>query len=277
MEIIDVGLEFNDNYEERNIDSITRIILHHTGVSVEQDVETIHNYHKNTRGYAGIGYHFYVRKEGSIYKGRPIEWVGAHAYGNNYDSIGVCAEGNFYEEDMSDAQKNALNELLPYLKQTYGIDVVQAHRDVDSTSCPGDNYPFDEIANSTGGDAPLKCKVHIQDEGWTDWIDAGNIAGTVGQAKRLEAIILDSKDIELKYRAHVENIGWQDWVEKGQVAGTTNQALRLEALEIDSSVPLKVSEHLENVGWMPASTGCHVRVGTEGKALRLEAIKIELA
>lgn len=153
MEIIDVGLEFNDNYDERSIESINRIILHHTGVTVEQSVEVIHNYHKS-RGYAGIGYHFYVRKDGSIYKGRPIEWVGAHAYGNNSDSIGVCAEGNFNEEDMSNEQKASLKELVAYLKNEYGIDLVQAHRDVDSTSCPGENYPFDEIANVEPGPGP---------------------------------------------------------------------------------------------------------------------------
>ena len=124
---------------------------------------------------------------------------------------------------------------------------------------------------------PLKCKVHLQDIGWTDWINIGDIAGTTGEGRRIEAIIFDSSNIDLKYRAHVENIGWQEWVNKGEIAGTTGQGLKVEALEIQSSVPLKVSEHVENIGWMPASTGTNIKVGTEGKSLRLEAIKIELA
>lgn len=148
MEIIKTNLQFNSNYTTRAITDIKRIILHHSGVSVLQSVETIHNFHKNTRKFAGIGYNFYVRKDGSIYEGRPLDWVGAHAYANNRDSIGICAEGDFENETMNDMQKNALKELVSYLKAEYHISKVQAHRDVDNTDCPGVNYPFDEIANS---------------------------------------------------------------------------------------------------------------------------------
>lgn len=146
MNIIETNLQFNSNMTKRNV-AIKRIILHHSGVSVLQSVETIHNYHKNTRGYAGIGYHFYVRKDGGIYRGRPIEYVGAHAYGANSDSIGICAEGNFDEEAMNDIQKNSIKELVASLKNEYNISLVQGHRDTIATSCPGANYPFDEIVN----------------------------------------------------------------------------------------------------------------------------------
>ncbi|EKC77056.1 protein containing N-acetylmuramoyl-L-alanine amidase, family 2 domain protein, partial [human gut metagenome] len=40
-------------------------------------------------GWAGAGYHFLVRKDGTIYRLRPEDKVGAHAYGSNYNSIGV--------------------------------------------------------------------------------------------------------------------------------------------------------------------------------------------
>ena len=55
---------------------------------------------------------------------------------------------------MPEAQKNSLKELVSYLKNKYGISKVQAHRDVCATSCPGENYPFEEIANavSTGNE-----------------------------------------------------------------------------------------------------------------------------
>ena len=145
MNIIDVGLEFGSNMTLRNVNSIKRIILHHTGVTVLQSVETIHNYHKNTNGWAGIGYHFYVRKDGSIYKGRPLEYLGAHASGSNSDSIGICSEGNFEVEQMPEAQKNSLTELINYLIENYSIEKIQAHKDVNSTSCPGANFPVDEM------------------------------------------------------------------------------------------------------------------------------------
>ena len=50
------------------------------------------------------------------------------------------------EEDMPEAQKKAGQELVAYLKNKYGISTVQAHRDVCVTSCPGNKFPFNEIA-----------------------------------------------------------------------------------------------------------------------------------
>lgn len=145
MNIIKTNLEFNSNKTKRNIEDIKRIILHNSGVTVLQSIETIHYYHKNTRRYAGIGYHFYVRKDGTIYEGRPVEYIGAHAGGNNSDSIGVCFEGNFNEETMPEIQKEAGKWLVAYLKEQYNANIVQAHRDVNKTDCPGANFPFDEI------------------------------------------------------------------------------------------------------------------------------------
>ena len=133
MNIIERNLKFNSMDTRK---STTRIILHHSGVSVLQTVETIHNYHKNSCGYAGIGYHFYVRKDGTVYRGRPEDKVGAHAYGANSDSIGICAEGDFNTEIMSEIQKNAIKELVVYLKERYKINTVLGHRDTIATSCP---------------------------------------------------------------------------------------------------------------------------------------------
>lgn len=123
----------------------------------------------------------------------------------------------------------------------------------------------------------IRYKAHIQNLGWSNWTDAGTPAGTTGESLQMEAIIIEAPNIQMKYRAHVQDIGWMDFVNQGEVAGTTGQGKRLEALEIQSSVPLKVSEHIEGIGWLPASVGYNVKVGTEGKSLRMEAIKIELA
>lgn len=142
MEIIETNLQFNSNKTIRDLSTIKRIILHHSGVTVLQTVETIHNYHKNTRKYAGIGYHFYVKKNGNIYRGRPLEYVGAHAYNHNADSIGICAEGDFNSETMSDTQKNAIIELVAYLKGIYNISSVQGHKEVCNTSCPRRKFPY---------------------------------------------------------------------------------------------------------------------------------------
>lgn len=122
-----------------------RIILHHADAS-SCTVEDIDRWHK-AKGWCKIGYHFFVDKQGNIYRGREENAVGSHAYASNYNSIGICAEGKYMEETMPEAQKNALKELVAYLKEKYGITKVQAHRDVCATSCPGKNYPFTEIAS----------------------------------------------------------------------------------------------------------------------------------
>lgn len=170
MNIIETNLKFNSMDTRK---TTKRIILHHSGVSVLQSVEVIHNYHKNIQGYAGIGYHFYVRKDGSIYRGRPEDKVGAHAYGANSDSIGICAEGDFNTEIMSEVQKNAIKELVAYLKEKYNVSTVIGHRDTIATSCPGKNYPFNEIVNS---------KVEVQVQETKSIIDLANevIAGKYG-------------------------------------------------------------------------------------------------
>ena len=65
-----------------------------------------------------------------------------------------------------------------------------------------------------------------------------------------------------------------DWKKSGEVCGTTGQSLRLEAIEIKANKLLEAQEHIEQVGWMPVSTGTEIHIGTVGKALRLEAFRI---
>lgn len=143
MNIIETNLEFKDMSTRK---STERIILHHADAK-NCSAEDIHRWHLNN-GWSGAGYHFLVKKDGKVYRLRPEDKVGAHAYGANYDSLAICFEGDYMEEDMPEAQKEAGKELVAYLKNKYNITTVQAHRDVCATSCPGDKFPFNEISNS---------------------------------------------------------------------------------------------------------------------------------
>ena len=143
MVINDANLTFGEMAKRTKT---TLLVLHHAAGN--GPVEQIHGYHKNTKGWAGIGYHFYIRKDGSVWRGRPEDTVGAHTLNYNSVSIGVCFEGNFENEQMSDAQKNAGRELVAYLKEKYpSVAEVKRHGDLRATDCPGKNFPFDEIAN----------------------------------------------------------------------------------------------------------------------------------
>lgn len=141
MTIIDRNLTFHNNHADRG-GAPTGIVLHHAAAN--GSVESIHEYHQNHNGWAGIGYHFYVRKDGGVYRGRPEEWLGAHTVGHN-DKLGLCAEGDFDAEQMNAVQQTAVAELLQHLFDKYGELAVYAHRELDATACPGEHYPFEAI------------------------------------------------------------------------------------------------------------------------------------
>lgn len=128
----------------KNRTKTNRIILHHAAAKV-CSAKQIDSWHKNN-GWSGIGYHFFVRKNGEIYRGRPLYTVGAHASGCNSDSVGVCVEGDYSSErTMPAAQKISLGELLVYLKQVYPNAELKGHKEVGATGCPGDYYPLEEM------------------------------------------------------------------------------------------------------------------------------------
>lgn len=152
MKINEVTYKWNGALTTRR--STTRIILHHAAAR-KCTAQQIHSWHL-ANGWVGIGYHFFVRKDGSVYRGRPETVVGAHAGNNNYDSIGICFEGNFMTETMPEAQKRAGQELVQGLKDKYGIRKVQKHSDVNATGCPGTRFPFKEISEGTAAGKPAE-------------------------------------------------------------------------------------------------------------------------
>ena len=142
MKIVDNKLKFSTLTKRK---TTNRCIFHHSAGN--GSVEQIHQIHKNN-GWSGIGYHLYVRTDGTIYQGRPINMIGAHASNNNYDSIGVCFEGNFETSNMTDKQIEAGKEIVAYLKNKYKNIYFQKHKDVSSTACPGKNFKFDAIVET---------------------------------------------------------------------------------------------------------------------------------
>lgn len=153
MKINEVSYNWAGSLEKRK--STARIILHHAAAKKCSAMD-IHTWHLGN-GWSGIGYHFLVRKDGTVYRGRPEDTVGAHTYGKNYDSIGICFEGNFENEAMGNVQREAGTELVTYLMNKYpGITAIYRHKDFNATACPGKNFPFDRIAyrgdNSTAGE-----------------------------------------------------------------------------------------------------------------------------
>ncbi len=125
-------------------------------------------------------------------------------------------------------------------------------------------------------------QAHVQDIGWQAAVRDGAVAGTSGQAKRVEALAVSIEHPDyaggIQIRAHVQDIGWQGWSTTG---GTTGQSKRVEAMqlrltgELAEHYDVYYRVHAQNIGWMGwAKNG--ESAGTEGMALRLEAIQVKL-
>lgn len=147
------------------------------------------------------------------------------------------------------------------------------------------NSTLNETANLSNN-IDVKYKAHVQNIGWQEFVSNGVIAGTEGQALRLEAMNIAlgqnaPQGLKIKYRAHVQNIGWQDWVYDGALAGTQGQSLRVEALEIKLEVTdadkytVQYQAHVENEGWQNWVADGQTS-GTVGKSQRIEAIRIKI-
>lgn len=135
----DYGLDFG-YLEPRDVTD--QIVIHHTGNPTDDDLsaEQIHASHL-AQGWSGIGYHYVIRKDGTIERGRPDNTVGAHAYGHNRDTVGIMLCGNFEVAQPTDAQIEAAACLVAWLGEKYGLSInkstVIGHRDLMATACPG--------------------------------------------------------------------------------------------------------------------------------------------
>lgn len=131
----------------------------------------------------------------------------------------------------------------------------------------------------------ISYRVHVQTYSWQAWKTNGEISGTTGQAKRLEAIELKISDSEyeggIEYRTHVQSHGWQEWKHDGEMSGTSGQAKRLEAIQIRLTGELAehysiyYRVHAQTYDWLGwAKDG--ENAGTSAYAKRLEAIEIQV-
>ena len=137
-----------------NRDATDVIILHHIGnTNADVSAATVHQWHL-ANGWAGIGYHYLIRKDGTIERGRPRDTVGAHCYGENWHSIGVNIVGNFEVAMPTDAQLDAAERLVARLCQMYGLRpgsrTIKGHRDFNATACPGQNL-YDMLPDVIAG------------------------------------------------------------------------------------------------------------------------------
>ena len=188
------------------------------------------------------------------------------------------------EESLDKEKKEVTEEPV----EQSGLETIE--KPVEVTSNENTELPKTESTSETEEkpdeepekEPSISYTTHIQDIGWQNQVKDGEMAGTEGQAKRLEAIKITLKDlsgVKIKYQTHIQDIGWQDWKYDGTLAGTEGQSKRLEAIRIELEENDKYSimyrVHIQDIGWQDWRYDGE-KAGTEGQSKRLEAIQIKI-
>lgn len=149
------------------------------------------------------------------------------------------------------------------------------------------------LSGQMANDYDIWYKVHVSDYGWLDWAKNGAPAGSVGESKAIEAVVvvltkkgespagattrpfIGHEDV-IGYQAHVSSIGWMTDVADGATAGTTGRGLPMESLRASlTSDPdsIEMNAHVANIGWQGWQDA---ECGTTGAGLQMEAIQLRL-
>ena len=128
--------------------NIKYLIVHCSATvdGVDFRAKDIGKWHKQ-QGWSGIGYHYVIDMDGTVEKGRDESKVGAHCYGHNSESLGICYIGGLSKVSSSDgkytpkdtrteAQKAALIKLLKELKLKYPKAKIVGHSKFAKKACP---------------------------------------------------------------------------------------------------------------------------------------------
>ena len=123
-------------YTKRALSRVEYIVVHHSGTT-SGSPKAFARYQINHNDWPGIGYHFVIDTDGSIYVTNPIDVLSYHVLRNNTKCIGICMVGNFNKTRPSVLQLNKMDELIGSIQMIMPDLYVKGHRDFKDTSCPG--------------------------------------------------------------------------------------------------------------------------------------------
>ena len=132
-------------FKLRKLDDINEIIMHCSANGPDSTIgaKEIRDYHVRVRGWLDIGYHFVVRRDGTVEEGRPLTAVGAHCTGHNARSVGICLvggvarDGRTPQDNFTEAQFKAAAKLVRQLqKRLPGIMGITGHNRYANKACP---------------------------------------------------------------------------------------------------------------------------------------------
>ncbi|MGQ9840353.1 MAG: N-acetylmuramoyl-L-alanine amidase [Anaerolineae bacterium] len=131
-------------YDRRTLDKITHIAIHHTAAPANVTPERIAQYHVD-KDWPGMGYHFYVTPDGTIYQTNELETISYHVYQQNHYSVGITIAGNFINGAVpTPRQIEQVGHLVAWLMQKLNIPLknVLGHKEFPQnvTTCPGSDW-----------------------------------------------------------------------------------------------------------------------------------------
>lgn len=119
------------------------LVIHHTD-SHDVSAAEIDRWHKGN-DWVGIGYHYVIRTDGTVEKGRPDDKQGAHVKNYNDRSLGIVLTGRLSQNQPTTEQMDSLEKLLALLLPRYpGVNVV-GHFRLGPTDCPGSKFPWKDF------------------------------------------------------------------------------------------------------------------------------------
>ena len=152
----------------------------------------------------------------------------------------------------------------------------------DSDISSGDNNNNNNDDDNTGN-VNVTYHTHIQSYGDSQGTKKnGEMAGTSGEAKRLENIWIDisgNSNLGVQYSTHCQSYGWMPWSCDGETNGTSGEAKRLEAIKIQltgadkDNYDIYYRVHAQSYGWLGWAKNGEPS-GTAGYAKRLEGIQV---
>ena len=103
--------------------------------------EALESEHRR-RGFRTTGYHYYIRRDGTVLGTRSLELPGAHCRGHNKYSIGICYEGGLDadccpKDTRTLEQRGSLLALLRELRRQFPKALIVGHHDLNPMKeCP---------------------------------------------------------------------------------------------------------------------------------------------
>lgn len=246
----DAGLKFNGGLTKR--EKTVGIVVHHLA-GRGRDVKGVHNDEIKAHGWKGIGYNFYVRQDGTVWNGRGLDTVGAHAgrklgnkgyaegKNNNNWTVGIGFEGYYHpwkggkpDTEMPKAQFDAGVRLIKDLLKIYpSIEWVKQHKDMPgtATSCAGDYFPFAEmVAAAMGNVEPEQTTTPKQEE---VYITTANLNLRLGPGTENAVYVAVKKGTKLIVtKANYAGTGWHQINYNGKTVYASGNYLKLAAADL---------------------------------------------